>query len=294
MIQLKLDYTIAEIIITKLNTAFKEKIGIFEDTKELLEHNIPKDVTPGSLEHARFLFYLIFNDYGTKSSALYEKAKRLYVEYPFLFSPRSVLNRYKSCEDPLLIESTGVRLGTRFPKETARRWYVNSERLLNDYDSDPRSIFKSSTSAKEVFQHIRGFRGFGPKIGALLLRTFVGCGFAYFEDLETVLMPVDIHDTRIAFWTKVAQSPEIVGEPDDYHKYASQIQKVWSQACKNKKVDWLEFDRALWILGSKGCVKRHCDTCPLNNLCCIGMERVEFKSTNQLGVFIDGNTYRPG
>jgi endonuclease III len=267
MIQLRINCSRAEDVITRLSIAFKNRMGVFADTKELLENNIPPGVSPRSLEHARFLFYLVFNDYGTKSAALYEKAKRLYAEDPSLFSPGLVLQRFTSHEDPNLIESTGVKLGTRFPRETAKRWYFNSEKLWRDYNADPRSIFSTSTNAKEAFCRVRQFRGFGPKIGALLLRTFVGCGFTYLDDLEAVLMPVDVHDTRIAFWTGVAQTLETSKEIGDYHRFARRIQHTWSDACKNTGLNWLEIDRALWILGSKGCTKRLCESCPLNSVC---------------------------
>jgi len=270
MVSLEIDRLRAEEVVTRLDTAFRNKMGVFADTKELLENQIPQKVTPLSIEHACFLFYLISNDYGTKSSMLYERAKRLYVSDPALFSPRLILQRFTDYEDVDLVESTGVRLGTRFPAETAKRWYLNSEKLCREYEGDPRAIF-SSNDARVVFSRIREFRGFGPKIGGLLLRTFIGCGFAHLENLEDVLIPVDIHDARIAFWTGAVNIPDMAGEIEDYHRYASQVQHVWSQACRAKELDWLEVDRALWILGSKGCVKLLCGTCALNNICRIGI-----------------------
>jgi hypothetical protein len=87
-------------------------------------------------------------------------------------------------------------------------------------------------------------------------------------------VPVDIHDTRIAFWTEAVCIPDSASEIVNYHKYAQNVQQVWSEACKAEKLDWLEVDRALWILGSKGCVKLLCEFCALNRLCCVGTKQI--------------------
>lgn len=257
MTRLEVDRARAEEAVTQLAIAYQKKIGVFTDVKELLENQLPSNVQRRSREHARFLFYLIFNDYGTRSSILYQKAKALYAADPALFSPTRVLNRFSGPGDPRLIASTGTKLGTRFPTETAKRWYLNSEKLCMAYEADPRAIFASSNDARKVFLRIREFRGFGPKIGALLLRTFIGCGFANLDHLEDVLMPVDVHDTRIAFWTGAVSIPGQAYGGGDYHRYVAQVQRVWSEACRARGLDWLEIDRALWILGSKTAPKMH-------------------------------------
>ena len=32
----------------------------------------------------------------------------------------------------------------------------------------------------------------------------------------------------------------------------NKVKKVWNIACKDAGVSWLEFDKALWLLGSEG------------------------------------------
>jgi len=257
----------AEIVVKQLLQAFENKYGIFDDTSDLLEFQIPLGVQPTSLEHARFLFYLISQDYGTKSARLYAKAKDLYARNPQIFDPEYIVNNYANANDPKLAEDTGVQLSTRFPKETAKRWYGNSEKLLKEFAGDPRKIFTSDSDARIVFKHIRSFGGFGPKIGGLLLRTFLGCKFAKLNHVEEVLVPVDVHDSRIAFYTGAVKTASGESRVEDYHEYAPQIQHLWTNACNSAGLDWLQVDRALWLLGSRGCVNLRCVECRLSDLC---------------------------
>ena len=267
---LQLDLGRARVVAKRLLDAFENNHGIFEDTSGLLEFQIPVGVQPKSLEHACFLFYLIAQDYGTKSARLYEKAKALYTRNPQIFDPNYVASSYSGPDDPRLAEDTGIQLSTRFPRETARRWYENSVKLIEEYEGDPRRIFTTSSNAQVVLKHIRAFRGFGPKIGGLLLRTFLGCGFVKLNHVEDVLVPVDVHDSRIAFYTGAAKTANGDNQVSDYHEYAREIQRLWSEACRSSGIDWLQVDRALWLLGSQGCVNFRCSQCRLVDLCWMG------------------------
>jgi len=108
------------------------------------------------------------------------------------------------------------------------------------------------------------FHGFGPKIGGLLYRVFIGLGFVFFSDQDDIPIPVDIHDTRIAFLTKVIWSEvdPLSLTLQNYSPFVKFAQETWRLACQKASLDWLEIDRALWILGSKGCAtERHHDCC---------------------------------
>lgn len=274
----------AELVVKRLLQAFENRYGIFEDTSDLLEFQIPAGVQPTSLEHARFLFYLIAQDYGTKSARLYAKAKALYSKYPRIFDPEYVVANYTGADDPKLANDTGVQLSTRFPKETAKRWYENSEKLLKEYEGDPRRMFAVSSDARVVFERIRSFRGFGPKIGGLLLRTFLGCKFTKLDRVEDVLIPVDVHDSRIAFYTGAAKTANGDSHVEDYYEYSRQIQHLWSQACNSAGLDWLQVDRALWLLGSRGCVNLRCAECRLSDLCWKGQSVLQKERPPELGI----------
>ena len=264
-----MDNRIARTVVRELLSAFERREGVFADTKELLENQIPLGVKPGSRQHANFLFYLICQDHGVKSAMLYQRAKALYVARAKAYSPRDIVAAYSREDDPDLIGIL-TALGVRYPRNGAKAWLINSRRLVDGYKSDARNLF-SFDSAQEIMRHIRGMYGFGPKTGGLLFRVFVGLRFASPRQIEEVDFPTDIHDTRIAALTGAANIPTNLTEAN-YMPYVKLAETAWRNACRYEHLNWLQVDRALWILGSKGCASsRHYD-CPLRSYCQLGME----------------------
>jgi hypothetical protein len=254
-------------IVAALLEAFTSRRAVFSDTKELLENQIPEGVNRGSEEHANFLFYLISQDHGVRSAKLYERAKALYSSQPDAFRPKSVVRLYAD-EHAAGLVGILKTLAVRYPRNGAISWYRNSQRLCQHYSGDARRVF-SSEDAREIMAAIRTFHGFGPKTGGLLFRVFVGTGIAAPRNLDDVDFPTDIHDTRIAALTGVADIPVDVTEAT-YAPYVKLAEAAWKRACHNEKANWLQVDRALWILGSKGCaVERHHD-CPIRKYCVRG------------------------
>lgn len=258
----------AEQIVRILQKSFENEEAVFADTKELLENQRPRGVRAGSREHANFLFYLISQDHGTKSAKLYERAKGLYQSHPGLFDPVCVAKMYCS-ESDVELAALLKTLGVRYPNNATKFWYHNSIRLTSEFGGDSRGIFRSATTGIGVVKTIRSFHGFGPKIGGLLLRVFIGTGMASLDDIGGVDFPTDIHDTRIAALTGVADIPPDITELN-YSPYVRTAQNVWRSACRDAGTDWLEVDRALWILGSKGCVSERHQDCPLRAYCIKG------------------------
>jgi hypothetical protein len=122
-----------------------------------------------------------------------------------------------------------------------------------------------------LIKEIQEFRSYGPKIGGMLLRAVVGLGFANVTGVEEVLVPVDIHDSRISFLTGILR---LDGENKrgkiDYYSYVPVVQKILLDGCNSLGLKWLDVDRALWLIGSRGCVNRRCVQCPLQDICSIG------------------------
>lgn len=260
---------IARTVVRELSAAFERREGVFSDTKELLENQIPAGVEPRSRQHANFLFYLICQDHGVKSALLYERAKSLYQIRPEAYSPPNIVESYSRDDDPGLI-SILTSLGARYPRNGAKAWFVNSRRLVNAYDGDARNLF-TSNSAKEIMLRIREMHGFGPKTGGLLFRVFIGLHFATPLQVEDVDFPTDIHDTRIAALTGAADIPTDITE-SDYMPYVRLAENAWRMACRSEHLNWLQVDRALWILGSKGCASSRHHDCPLRKHCQLGRE----------------------
>jgi len=248
----------ARLVVSRVDRAFKHREGLLSETDDLVENQIPDGVEPLSRDHALFLFYTVANDHGMKSSRLYAGAKMLFLDRRDLFEPTEIVARYGGPEDPRLVDETGKRLGTRYPRETAKTWYMNSERLTQEYGGDPRNLFKSASDARGLLKGIKAFRGYGPKIGGMLLRAVVGLGFAEVSGIEEVLVPVDIHDSRISFLTGVLKLDDGAEGRVDYYAYVPQVQKVLLNTCNSLEIKWLDVDRALWLIGSRGCVSKRC------------------------------------
>ena len=263
-------------VVLRLQDAYTHREGLLAVLDDLVENQIPKGVELLSREHALFLFFIVSNDHGTKSSNLYARAKELFQVQRDLFEPTTILKLFDGPDDPELVEATGFALGTRYPKETAKSWYLNSMRLQELFAGDPRNLFCGYTDAQRLYKEITAFRGYGPKTGGMLVRAIVGLGFVKVSGLENVLVPVDIHDSRISFFTGIVSinGSNQDAEPD-YYSYVRDIQRILLNACNASGLSWADVDRALWLVGSKGCVRRRCSLCPLQNLCKVGQEVVK-------------------
>jgi hypothetical protein len=71
--------------------------------------------------------------------------------------------------------------------------------------------------------------------------------------------------------------PESEGLPtsENYSAYVPLVQDALLSACNDAGIQWLDVDRALWLIGSRGCVTRRCLMCPLQLECSVGRD-VEF------------------
>ena len=269
---LNVDRARAQEVVIKLEAAFRSCEGLLSERDDLVENQIPPGVEKGSREHARFLFYTVPNDHGLKSARLYARAIELFNRRPNLFDPNFVTAQFRGMDDLDLIESTGVALGTRYPKSTAKGWYLNSSKLMEQFRGDPLGVFQASADAEILLKLVCSFYGFGPKTGGMLLRAVDGLGMAKVSGLERVLLPVDIHDSRISFLSGIVSGNNETIE-GDYHLFARPIQRVLTEACREVDVRWPDVDRALWLIGSRGCVRLRCKECPLNTLCSVGRSK---------------------
>lgn len=249
--------------------------GIFQSTDELLESQCPVGIEKGSTQHADFYFFLIFNDHGTKSINLYNRFIEKHTKFPELFDAKYIVNNFK--ESSILDEHL-LNLGLRYPKQAAKSWIENSKKLLDKYDGKAIDMFRSTTDAVELFKTINSFRSYGPKTSGLLLRVIIGIGFnRELQNIENVPLPVDIHDSRIAFNCDIYRPDDIENLQKIYSNpsHIKKIEKLWRNSAQDIGIEWEELDRALWLLGSKGCVNKECHICPINHICQVGKELVK-------------------
>ena len=229
----------SETFAKKVVTSYKESKGVFSN-KVNAEDHLPAGI--GKKEAALFLFYVIQLDYATKSQRLYQGAKKLYKDYPSFYSPKTILHLKKEELKKYLKDY----LSPRYINEALKRYTMNSSKLLDEYEGNPLHIFQQSKSAKEALRKVREFRGFGPKIGNFLVRTMINTFDFNYQDIESILPPVDVHDVRIAYLMGFVDSGKMSS------KNIQKVKEVWSNACKDAGESWLVFDKALWLLGSEG------------------------------------------
>lgn len=226
-------------LVAMITDAFMERRGVFQNLVNA-ESLIPNGTSPH--EKALFLFYVIQLDYATRSQILYQRAQYLWSRAKIIFTPeyQCRLNKYALST---MIEGY---LRPRYPKEALRRWRTNSKLLLTQFKSDPRNIFLTSADALAVIHNIYIFRGFGPKIGNFFFRSMVNTFKFELSNIEEVTPPIDIHDVRLTYEWGLIDSAEMS------RKNIARVKQLWQNACKQCRISWLVFDRALWILGSEG------------------------------------------
>ncbi len=225
--------------VTTVTNRFLAREGVFSEFRNV-EDYVPKEASP--LRQSLFLFYVIQLDYAIKGRVLYAGATRCYQQKPEFFTPSYI--RDLSGEELFKILTEYMK--PRYPNEAVVRYKANSKKLQEYYDGDPTKMFTDSKTAIEAVGKIQDFRGMGPKTGNLFFRAMISTfGFKY-NDIGSVLQPVDIHDVRIAHLMGFVENNEMTD------KNIQQVKLLWNKACKEAGINWITFDRALWLLGSEG------------------------------------------
>jgi len=212
--------------------------GIFANRLNV-EDWVPTDLDAKG--KANYLFFLTQLDYAIKSTLLYEGARKLYAINPKFFSPEVILG-FSEAE---LSKTLATYLRPRYINEAVFRYRANSQKLIQLYQGDPRNIFKVG-DAPAILKKVWEFRGFGPKTGNLFFRSMVTTFEMNLTNIDSVLQPVDIHDVRIAKLMGFVESDQMS------ERNVKLVKETWSTACREAKVNWLVFDKALWLLGSIG------------------------------------------
>jgi endonuclease III len=220
-------------------------VELFEKRQSVFQNKVNvEDWVPGtfnSLGKACFLFYVTQLDYAIKSQLLYEGALKLIAINPKFFLPSTILG----LTEAELTEYLATYIRPRYINEAVFRYKANSQKLNDQYGGDPQRIFNDNDATK-VLKRIWEFRGFGPKTGNLFFRSMVTTFGIMYSNIDKVLPPVDMHDVRIA------KLLGYVTNDDMSERNVQRVKELWNKACLDAGVNWLTFDKALWLLGSVG------------------------------------------
>jgi endonuclease III len=217
---------------------FEKRESVFEN-KVNVEDWVPQEFN--DLEKSCFLFYVTQLDYAIKSQLLYEGAIKLIKINPEFFLPKTILD----LTDEELTDFLKTYLRPRYINEAVFRYKANSQKLMDLYNGNPKEIFNDEDATK-VLKKILDFRGFGPKTGNLFFRSMVTTFEINYSNIDKILQPVDMHDVRIAKYMGYVDSDEMT------EKNVKRVKELWNKACLTANVNWLTFDKALWLLGSVG------------------------------------------
>ena len=217
---------------------FEKREGVFQN-KINVEDWVPQNFD--DLGKSSFLFFVTQLDYAIKSVLLYEGALRLVAVSPKFFLSQTILR----LSDNELTKHLLTHLRPRYINEAVFRYKTNSRRLQDQYGENPLNIF-SEQDATRILNRIWEFRGFGPKTGNLFFRSMVTTFNLDLQNIDKVLPPVDIHDVRIAKYMGYVQSDEMT------ERNIRLVKELWNRACIDAEINWLTFDKALWLLGSVG------------------------------------------
>lgn len=228
------------------------------------EITVPKSIKHGSINHYLYLFFGCLVNYGVKSSKLHQNLVNLYEYNPLVFNPSYIISNYEGNHIELskLLRST---LHIRYPNESAKRWIALSKTLQDNYNNDPRLIFKENQTYCEYKNSVEKLKGFGQKTGGFLLRILIDNGMISPIDGITEI-PIDTHDIDISIWTGVITG--LTSEKiKQNRKFISQISNTWVKAANELSISPSYADQYLWLIGSELCSKKKCNECPISKLC---------------------------
>ena len=212
-------------------SAYDLSLGIFKN-KVNAEDLVPKTTKKNQVQ---FLFWVIQMDYAIRSSALYKNANILWSKNPHWINAEYLIN----LKDENLKSLIKDELRPRYSNEIFIRFKKNSEELLKRYKGDAINIINTAKSAKDLLKRILVFRGFGPKTGNFLTRTYIDLMKLNYIDINEVFQPVDTHDVRLTYEWGFIKSKEMTSSN------IKNVKLIWNKACKDAGVSWIKFDKAL-------------------------------------------------
>ncbi len=225
---------------------------------------LPKSIIPNSKVHYQYLFYSCLLNYGMKSTSLHKNMIYLYEQYPNVFSPGYVVEKYsKDYTD--LADVLRSYVHVRYPNECAKRWIGLSEVLHLKYNDNPKEMFRDKSTYNDYKKSISQIKGLGQKTGGLLLRILIDNNMLSPIDGITEI-PIDRHDIDLCIWLNVI-SNFTADEIRKNTKIIKALSDVWVQAANNLSISPSLADQYLWIIGSEFCASKKCIHCPVFDLC---------------------------
>ena len=244
---LNIDYNRCKEVVSKLNDYFANKV-------ELANVEFPQKINYDTNEYYLYMFYSCLLDYGMRSKVYHKNLIDTYEKHSKIFCPRYVS---KMSEDELhnIIVNN---IHPRYPNVATRKW-INLSNELIKYDNIL-SYLKSISNFEELNKFIKTLKGYGQKTGGLLMRIICDSKICDFqENIKSI--PIDRHDIEISHLTSIINATNISKNE------IIELSDAYVNVGKELNINPSNIDKYLWEIGNSYCNKKHCEDCPLNNMC---------------------------
>jgi len=233
--------------VAKLNNHFAGRV-------DLANVEFPSKIKYRTNEYYLYICYSCLLDYGMRSKVYHKNLVDTYEKHSKIFCPSYVS---KMTEDELhnIIVNN---IHHRYPNVATRKW-INLSNELIKYDN-VLSYLKSISNFEELNEFIKTFKGYGQKTGGLLMRIISDSKICDFqENIKSI--PIDRHDIEISHLTSIINTTNISKNE------IIELSDAYVSVGKELNIDPSNIDKYLWEIGNSYCNKKHCEECPLNNMC---------------------------
>jgi endonuclease III len=231
---------------------------------QMPEYILPRNLVPGSKEHAQYLTLVISIDKRTGAEKLWRNSRETYELYPDRFDPSVIASLGNTT-----LTSFVRRLGARYPKEGGKAWKRISSILIEKYDGDPRRLTPEPSMIDDVKSKLDDLPQLrGPKLSNFYLRAMGETGLLKLSDFDDLPIPVDIQVARFTTYTGTLRLASGSFEGCVHNNpFRGLIEEVWHDAAKEVNTQAWKLDEPIWTIGSRLCSKRLCSKCPVEDLC---------------------------
>lgn len=226
-----------------------------KDNSILAPVSYPDSIEYASEEWISYVFYSCLLDYGMRSKIYHKNLIATYDQHAEIFDSKFIMT---NMEPSVLLEIMKSSIHPRYPNIAIQKW-IKLSTYLSKYDNLENTISKFD-SFSELEKLVYDSKCYGQKTGGLLLRELKDAGICQAkDDMESI--PLDRHDIEISYLNGLIDTTK----PSS--KDLKELSSIWIQAGKKLHMTPSEVDKYLWELGTRHCVKKLCDTCPLNDIC---------------------------
>ncbi len=233
---------------------------------EVMEHDPRRREVANPREAARWIFTRVSLDRLSLSTRLGELARKAWEDEGtrWLFDPHEVVRGSIATVEDALAYCFNHALPVTPEMSAGEGYWNNAQVMMDQYGGDVRNVVEGA-SVRRVIKRLERLDGFGPGLSRLLITELHGRRIVSPTDAEKLENKIDRHKAAIPLNTEA-----VTTSGDFVHMYTIGrfLQSRYTMAFRRIGIPPEDIDAAMWIIGSKGCVRQdmyHCKTyCPLS------------------------------